>query len=82
MEHQELFEIIVSLDNVEDVKAFFDDLCTKKELASMSQRINAGRLLKNGETYESIIKKTGISSTTLSRVSTALKYGEGYKKFL
>ena len=82
MEHEQLFFIIASLSTPEDVKDFMSDLCTKKELISMSQRITAGKLLKDGETYDSIIKKTCISSTTLSRVSTALKYGNGYKKFL
>ena len=81
-EYKDLFEIIARLDNLDDVKHFLYDLCTRKELETMSQRITAGKLLKAGETYDSIIKKTVISSTTLSRVSTALKYGEGYKKFL
>lgn len=82
LSHDQLFEVILSLKTVEDCKAFFQDLCTEKELDSMTQRIKAAKLLKKGETYEQIISKTDISSATLSRVSRSLKYGKGYKKIL
>ncbi len=80
--HGELYQIILSLKTEEDCKAFFSDLCTIKELDSMTQRVKAAKLLVKGETYEKIISKTDISSATLSRVSKCVKYGEGYKKFL
>ena len=80
--HLELYKVILSLKSEEDCKIFFEDLCTMKELDSMSQRIQAAKLLLNGETYEKIISKTEISSATLSRVSRCVKYGEGYKKIL
>ena len=48
----------------------------------MAQRITAAKLLMQGDTYEAVIKKTDISSATLSRVSKAIKYGKGYKKIL
>ena len=78
----ELFEVILSLKNKEDCKEFFCDLCTIKELNSMTQRIKAAKMLLDGETYEKIISKTDISSATLSRISKCVKYGNGYKKIL
>ena len=78
----ELYEVFLKLETIEDCKVLFEDLCTFKELEQMTQRINAAKLLLNGETYENVIKKTNISSATLSRVSKCVKYGEGYKKFL
>ena len=48
-------------------------MCQNSELAT-SPSINI--------TYDEIIKKTNISSATLSRVSKCVKYGKGYKKFL
>jgi len=80
--HGELFDIILNLKNKEDCEAFFLDLCTVKELDSMTQRVKAAKLLLSGETYEKIIAKTDISSATLSRVSRCVKYGKGYKKVL
>ena len=78
----ELYKAVLNLKTEEDCKAFFNDLCTMKELDSMAQRITAANLLLSGETYEQIIKKTDISSATLSRVSRCIKYGEGYKNYL
>lgn len=80
--HQELYSTLLKLETVAECETFLRDLCTMKELDSMSQRILAAKLLLDGETYESIIKKTDISSATLSRVSRCVKYGEGYKKIL
>ena len=80
--HSELYKAILSLKTEEDCKAFFGDLCTMKELDSMSQRVTAAKLLINGDTYEKIIAKTEISSATLSRISRCVKYGDGYKKIL
>ena len=79
-EINELFELIVSINNVEDCKDIFDDLCTYNEINSMAQRLKAAKLLYSGATYEEIIKKTDISSATLSRVSRCVKFGKGYKK--
>lgn len=80
--YRELFETILKLETVEDCENFFNDLCTFKELDSMSGRIKAAKLLIKGETYDDIIKQTEISSATLSRVNKCVKYGNGYKKFL
>ena len=78
----ELYEALLKLETIEDCKELFEDLCTYKEIEQMAQRICAAKLLLNGETYESVIKKTNISSATLSRVSKCVKYGKGYKRFL
>lgn len=67
---------------VEECESFFADLCTYKEIEQMTQRIIAAKLLLKGDTYEEVIKKTEISSATLSRVSKCVKYGSGYKTVL
>jgi TrpR-related protein YerC/YecD len=80
MQLNELYRLIASLSSENECRELFEDLCTYKELESMAQRLDAAKLLINGETYEKIIEKTGISSATLSRVSKCVKYGNGYKK--
>ena len=87
MEHKKdkieaLFDLILSLDNKEDCRAFFDDLCTKKELEKMAERIFAAKLLMEGNTYNQVIAQADISSATLSRVSRCIQYGTGYAKIL
>ena len=81
-DYAELFNTILKLKTVEDCETFFNDLCTINELLAMSQRVNAARLLLEKNSYEQVLKKTNISSATLSRVSKCVKYGEGYKKFV
>lgn len=79
---EDLYNIIVSVKSVEECKNLLEDLCTYKEIEQMAQRITAARLLIGGDTYEEVIKKTDISSATLSRVSKCVKFGKGYKHFL
>ena len=81
-EVKEVYDVILQLSSQEDCENFFADLVTYNELNNMAQRLQAAKLLKEGYTYVQIIERTGISNTTLSRVSTALKHGKGYKKFL
>ena len=78
----ELYRIIASLTTIEECQQLFDDLCTKKEVEKMAERIYAAKLLLEGKTYNQVIAQTDISSATLSRVSRCVQYGEGYSKFL
>ena len=77
-----LFKTILSLKDEKQCAAFFEDLCTFKEIEAMAQRLTAAKLLLAGETYERITSETDISSATLSRVSRCVKYGEGYSSVL
>ena len=77
-----LYNLILSLNNLEDCKALFDDLCTKKEIEKMAERVQAAQLLLEGKTYSQVISETDISSATLSRVSRCVQYGNGYAKLL
>ena len=78
----DLFALLVSLDNVEDCRALFSDLCTVKEVENMAERLWAAKLLIEGNTYNQVMAKADISSATLSRVSRCVQYGNGYAKLL
>ena len=77
-----LFELLASIENAKDMELLFADLCTKNEIEQMTQRLVAAKLLLQGKTYNQVIEVTDISSATLSRVSNAVKYGNGYKQFI
>ena len=77
-----LYNIILTLDNMEDCKAFFEDLCTRKEVEKMAERAYAAKLLLEGKTYNQVMEDADISSATLSRVSQCVQYGQGYRKML
>ena len=77
-----LFRLIAAIDNIEDCRALFTDLCTVKELENMAERCYAARLLLEGNTYNQVMAQANISSATLSRVSRCVQYGKGYSKLL
>ena len=74
-----LFKAIMTLENLDECYAFFEDVCTINEILSLSQRFNVAGMLRNGETYLDISEKTGASTATISRVNRSLAYGNsGY----
>ena len=77
-----LYQLILELDSLEDCRSLFDDLCTKKEIEKMAERLYAAKLLLEGKTYTQVMQETDISSATLSRVSQCVQYGNGYAKLL
>ena len=78
-----LYEAILCLENKEECKAFFQDLCTFTEVKAMAQRIEVARLLDQGLIYNEILERTGTSSATISRINRALQYGsDGYRTVL
>ena len=77
---QELYRAILELQNVDECRRFFQDLCTVSELHAMQQRFEVAALLDQGMIYNEILEKTGASSATISRVNRALNYGaDGYR---
>lgn len=48
----------------------------------MSHRLEIANLLSEGKTFNDVETLTGASSTTISRVSRCIKYGNGYKTVL
>ena len=82
-EKEKLYEAILKLKSIEDCDKFFEDLCTINEINAMAQRLDVAVLLKQGETFNAIVEKTGASTATISRVSRCLSKGSGgYKKVL
>ena len=77
-----LYQLLLSLDNISDCYALFDDLCTRKEIEKMAERLYAAKLLLEGKTYNQVMEVADISSATLSRVSQCVQYGNGYAKLL
>ena len=76
-----LFQTILNLQTVEDCYAYFEDLCTIKEIRDMAQRLDTAILLSQGLSYQKIAQQVKVSSATIGRVSKCLNYGTGgYKK--
>jgi TrpR-related protein YerC/YecD len=74
-----LFRAILELKSIQECYDFFEDLCTMTELKSMSQRIVVAKMLRDKRVYSEIVKETGASTATISRVNRSLIYGcNGY----
>lgn len=78
----DLFRAILTLKNVEECYAFFEDACTIKEIIEISQRLKVAKMLKAGINYATISKEIGVSTATISRVSKCLEYGSGGYKMV
>jgi TrpR-related protein YerC/YecD len=74
-ELDQLFQAILSLNDLEECYRFFDDLCTINEIQSLSQRLDVARMLREGNTYHKIEVETGASTATISRVKRCLNFG-------
>lgn len=72
-----LFDAILSLKDKDECYAFFDDICTIKEITDMAQRLDTAFLIDEGISYQKISDRIGVSTATISRVSRCLNYGAG-----
>ena len=74
---QQLFCAILQLKTPQESRAFFEDLCTVKELLDLAQRLDVAVLLDEGVNYQTISQQVNVSTATISRVSKCLNYGSG-----
>ena len=51
-----LFDAILSLESREECYAFFEDLCTVKEISDMAQRLEAAKLLLVSNTEPAVTR--------------------------
>ena len=77
-----LYRLLAETDDPALIAALFDDLCTRKEIDNMAERLFAAKLLLEGNTYSQVMSQAEISSATLSRVSRCVQYGSGYSRLL
>ena len=82
-ENEYLIQAFLTLKNRDDARRFLRDLLTEDEIKEFSRRLAAALMLSEKRPYSSIVKATGLSSTTVARVSKYLKRGNnGYKLVL
>ncbi|MBQ3550768.1 MAG: hypothetical protein IJA41_07295 [Clostridia bacterium] len=70
-----LFKAILTLKDIDECYAFFEDICTIKEIQSIAQRVTVAQMLTEGKVYSDIVAETGASTATISRVNRSLNYG-------
>lgn len=79
-ENKRLIEAVLALQTNDEAKRFLRDLMTEKEIEELANRLKAAEMLTKKLPYSMIQEETGLSSTTVARVSRWLKGpGGGYK---
>ncbi|MBU0707916.1 hypothetical protein KKG41_06105 [Patescibacteria group bacterium] len=79
---KKLFTAIQKLKNLDETKRFFRDLLTEPEIIEFSNRWKAAQMLDRQIPYSQIVKDTGLSSTTIARISKWLSKGKGGYKLM
>ncbi len=74
---ESLLETILALQDLKEAKRFFRDLLTPSELEEFGNRWLAAKMLNAKVSYNRIVKETGLSTTTIARISKWLKRGKG-----
>ena len=74
---KKLYKAFLSLKNEKECKSFLRDLLTEAELKEFINRWKVAQMLDKQVPYEEISKETGMSSTTIARISKWLMKGMG-----
>ena len=79
----QLVDALLACRGKEGMADFLRDIATLSELQALSERLEVARLLGTGMSYRDIAKKTGASTTTVTRVAQFLENGcGGYRTVL
>lgn len=70
-----LYNAVLTLETPDECKRLFEDLCTPKEIKSISQRFAVAKMLSEGKIYNEIVEETGASTATISRVNRTMSRG-------
>ena len=74
---KELLKALLTLQTEKEYEQFLGDLLTPAEIEEFSNRWKVARMLDEKTPYEEISRITGMSSTTIARISKWLTNGMG-----
>lgn len=75
--NKQLVRALLSLRTPDEARRFLRDLLTPDEIEEFSKRFQTAEMLAKKVPYSVIERKTGLSSTTVARVSKWLNGPEG-----
>lgn len=74
---KKLAKTLTLINSESDMVNFLRDLCTLEELEELSSRWEAVQLIAGKTPYRQVAEKTGLSTTTVTRIAHWLNHGEG-----
>src|SRR3954465_3071038 len=79
----DLLDVFMSFENKDELKAFFRDLMSERDLREFAMRWEVAKKLDAGISYSQIQEETGESPNTITKISRWLKEGcGGYKMMI
>lgn len=82
-QNKQLINAVLALETPDEARRFLRDLMTEKEIEEFAKRLQTAEMLAAKMPYSTIEKITGLSSTTVARVSKWLSGKEGgYKTII
>jgi TrpR-related protein YerC/YecD len=81
-ETEDLLRAIVALESTAEAKKFLRDLLTDAELIEIGKRWRVAQMLSVSVPYSQILQATGLSTTTIARISKWLTKGTGGYKLM
>lgn len=83
LEFPALCKAFLKIKTTAECKKFLRDLCTITEMRALTERWQVARMIDEGIAYREISKKTGVSTTTITRIADWVNNGEkGYSLLL
>lgn len=73
---EQLCRAFLTLESVEEVYDFLEDIATIPEIKTFAQRLNVAKLILDGHSYIKITKSSGASTATISRVKKTVEQGK------
>lgn len=74
-EVEEVIKLLATSKTTREIEEILDDILTPKEINDMARRRKVLLLLKQGKSYIEIAQETGMSHTTIARISAKIGYG-------
>ena len=78
----ELIKAFLSLKNEDELKAFFRDLMSERDLRELQMRWDVAKKLDAGVPFTQISEESGQSPTTITKINRWLKEGTGGYKMM
>lgn len=72
-----LAKSILAFKSVPALTKFLDDLLTEQEMTDLAQRLRIAKGIVREKTYQEVSEKVDASTTTVTKVGYAIKFGKG-----
>ncbi len=72
-----LAKSFLSFKSASAITKFLDDLLTEQEIIDLAQRLRIAKGIVQDKTYVEVSEKVDASTTTVTKVGQAIKYGKG-----